>query len=246
MPADGPLTLLAAGRDADVYALDEGRVLRRYRDGSDVAEEAVMAYLAEREVPVPRVYEVNGADLVMERLAGPTLLDSLVGDGTDPAVGAGVLADLHSRLHAVPAPPFRVGRGPSADAEGRGQPGGNPATDPLDRILHLDLHPDNVILAATGPVLIDWRNTAEGPADLDLALTALILAEVAVGSFLAGFGEPAWQMLTAFLRLAGGNPRAQLDRAVAYRSGMPTLSWDEKARLATAAALVTSSAAPSS
>jgi Ser/Thr protein kinase RdoA (MazF antagonist) len=225
MPADQPLTLLASGRDADVYALDERRVLRRYRDGGDVAEEAaVMAYLAERGVPVPRVYEVNGADLVMERLTGSTLLDSLVGGGTDPAAAAGVLADLHSRLHAVP--PRRT-------------------RDP-DRILHLDLHPDNVVLAATGPVLIDWRNTTEGPPDLDLALTALIIAEVAAGSFLTGFGEPAQQLLTAFLRLAGGNPRAQLDQAVAYRSGMPTLSGDEKARLATAADLVVTSAHASS
>jgi Ser/Thr protein kinase RdoA (MazF antagonist) len=227
MPADEPLRLLAAGRDADVFALDERRVLRRYRDGSDVAEEAaMMAYLAERGVPVPTVYEVNGADLVMERLAGPTLLDSLVGGGTDPAVAAGVLADLHQRLHAVPT---------------------RRTANPSDRILHLDLHPGNVMLAATEPVLIDWRNTAEGPPDLDLAVTALIIAEVATGSFLAGFGETARQILTTFLRLAGGDPRSQLDHAVAYRSSMPTLSRDEKARLAAAADLVVTSApAPSS
>ncbi|WP_199752153.1 hypothetical protein [Actinoplanes sp. ATCC 53533] len=40
----GPL--LAAGREADVYALDDRRVLRRYRRNVDVtAEAAAMRYL---------------------------------------------------------------------------------------------------------------------------------------------------------------------------------------------------------
>ncbi|WP_406084648.1 hypothetical protein OHA01_09930 [Micromonospora zamorensis] len=38
--------LLASGRDADVYVLDESRVLRRYRQGGDSAPEAaLMAYV---------------------------------------------------------------------------------------------------------------------------------------------------------------------------------------------------------
>lgn len=35
----GPL--LGSGRDADVFAIDEARVLRRYRKGGDVAAEAL-------------------------------------------------------------------------------------------------------------------------------------------------------------------------------------------------------------
>jgi tRNA A-37 threonylcarbamoyl transferase component Bud32 len=54
---------LASGRDADVVAVDAQRVLRRYRHGGDAA---VMAYLAEAGFPVPTVYHVEGADLVME------------------------------------------------------------------------------------------------------------------------------------------------------------------------------------
>jgi hypothetical protein len=33
-------TPLASGRDADVFAIDAGRVLRRYRTGGDVSAEA--------------------------------------------------------------------------------------------------------------------------------------------------------------------------------------------------------------
>jgi aminoglycoside phosphotransferase (APT) family kinase protein len=143
-----------------------------------------------------------------------------VDGGTTPVAAAGLLADLHTRLHAVP--PRRARHG-------------------ADRILHLDLHPGNVILSPDGPVLIDWCNTAEGSPDLDIALTALILAEVAAGSYLPDFAAPARQLLTAFRQLAGGSPLDQLDHAVAYRSAMSTLSPDEKSRLSTAAHLVVTS-----
>jgi hypothetical protein len=72
----GPL--LASGRDADVFAIDAQRVLRRYRDGSEVTAEAA------------------------------------------------------------------------------------------------------VMRSARGPVVIDWDNAAEGLPELDVALSALILAEVVV------------------------------------------------------------------
>ena len=43
-------------------------------------------------------------------------------------------------------------------------------------MLHLDLHPANVILSPDGPVVIDWTNGARGDAAADLALTWIILA----------------------------------------------------------------------
>jgi streptomycin 6-kinase len=206
---------LASGRDADVYALDEHRVLRRYRAGGDVAAEAaVMSYAHRRGFPVPAVYEADGADLVMERLIGPTMLESLLDGGLSPVASAEVLADLHRRLHALPARESR---------------------DPAVRILHRDLHPANVVMSTRGPMLIDWRNTTEGPPDFDVALTALIVAEVAAGSYVPDFAPAAQELLTAFLARAGGDPLGQLDQALAYRSADSNLSQEEKARLADAA-----------
>ena len=215
-PLPGPAPL-ASGRDADVFALDAHRVLRRYRRGGDVgAEAAVMAYLGERGFPVPRVHHAAGADLVMERLDGGTMLRALVAGDIGVPDAARVLADLHSWLHALPA---------------------RASGDPQTRILHLDLHPDNVMLTCRGPVVIDWRNAAEGPPDLDLAMSALIVAEVAVDGS-AELAGAARMFLAELLACADGDPVRLLDRAVAMRRANPTLTAVEVARLPAAAALV--------
>jgi aminoglycoside phosphotransferase (APT) family kinase protein len=39
------------------------------------------------------------------------------------------------------------------------------------RSSRLDLHPENVMITADGPVVTDWTNAADGPPELDLAMT---------------------------------------------------------------------------
>ena len=63
---------------------------------------------------------------------------------------ARALAELHRRLHAIR---FEGGR-----------------------LLHLDFHPDNVLLSARGPVVIDWANARAGDPALDVAMTWVICA----------------------------------------------------------------------
>lgn len=56
--------LVGTGRTADVYAIDDAWVLRRYRVGGHAAgEAAVMAYLTDLDVPVPRVGRCDDGDL---------------------------------------------------------------------------------------------------------------------------------------------------------------------------------------
>ncbi|WP_433127170.1 phosphotransferase [Micromonospora sp. CA-240977] len=209
---------LASGRDADVFAIDDRRVLRRYRNGGDVAAEAaVMAYVRSLGFPVPTVYEARGTDLVMERLDGRTMLSALIAGELDALAAADCLADLHRRLHALPP---RLGQ-----RDG-------------DRILHLDLHPDNVMLTTRGPVLIDWRNATEGPAELDVALSAVILAQVAVDCE-HPLASPAATLLDAFLDCVGGSLLTVLDRALAVRRNDPALTAGERDRLDAAAVLIT-------
>jgi aminoglycoside phosphotransferase (APT) family kinase protein len=104
------------------------------------------------------------------------------------------------------------------------------------RVLHLDLHPDNVILTYRGPVLIDWRNATEGPPDLDVALSALILAQVAVDE--SDLSSIAEALLRAFMVQTEATPLQLLERAVAIRRADPNLTTKELNHLPLAAALV--------
>ena len=173
-----------------------------------------MRHVAGNGYPVPRVHEAKGADLVLERVHGPTLLDALVCGEVAVRAGAEILVDLHVRLRAVP--PRRGAR---------------------QGIVHLDLHPGNVLLGPAGPVVIDWRNAAAGPPELDLAVTALILALVASDPEHPMRGQAA-ELLSAFARLADGQLRSGLPGAVELRRADPHLSADEKARLETATTLI--------
>ncbi|GAB3006658.1 phosphotransferase [Streptomyces pseudoechinosporeus] len=172
--------LLGSGRTADVYALDdEGWVLRRYRDGygDAPAEAAVMEYVRGYGYPVPRVRPTRKrTDLVMERLSGPTMLQAFSDGLLGPRDAGATLARLLRDLHALPP---RL------------------STDPAVRILHLDLHPDNVMLTPDGPRVIDWANSEEGPPGLDWGMSAVILAQAAAGD--EQLTEPAGAILAALL-----------------------------------------------
>jgi Phosphotransferase enzyme family len=151
--------LIAAGRASEILDLGDGRVLRRFRAGGDSEREALaMGYARSHGYPVPRVWEVSPDALVLDRIDGPTMLDDLRRRPWSLRGHARLLAQLHGRLHEIPAPE------------------GLPAAGPGDRLLHLDLHPDNVILSPAGPVVIDWTNARRGEPALDVALTWVIAA----------------------------------------------------------------------
>jgi aminoglycoside phosphotransferase (APT) family kinase protein len=156
---------VGVGRSADVYDIGHGRVLRRYRDEARSArgEAEVMSWAADHGVPVPEVFDVDGPDIVMERVDGPTMLADVARRPWRLVSHAAALARLHEQVHAVPALDW-LGA-PFGRAGGAG-----------DSLLHLDLHPENVLLSARGPVLIDWERAGRGPAEADLALCWVVVA----------------------------------------------------------------------
>lgn len=208
---------IAAGRDADVFALDGHRVLRRYRRTADVSgEAAIMRYVARYGYPVPEVFAAAGPEMVMTRADGPTMARAMVTGRMGVGPGAEMLAGLLARLHAIPVPPGRGG----------------------EAVIHLDLHPENVLITAAGPVVIDWANARTGPADLDTALSALIMAQVAIGATVHEFGPAANEFLDRFLEHAPGDPLRELDTALAMRRANRTMTAEELATLPAAAARV--------
>jgi serine/threonine protein kinase len=151
--------LVAAGRESDFLDLGGGRVLRRFKKGGNPEREAlVMRHARARGYPVPEVFEVAADSLVIERIDGPTMLEAVFADLSTLGEHARVLAELHDELHRIEAP-----EGLAALGDG-------------DRLVHLDLHPENVILSADGPVVIDWANARRGEPLLDVVYTWVICA----------------------------------------------------------------------
>lgn len=219
-----PGKLVGAGRNADVYEAGAGRVLRRYRDGrpaASVAREAeIMAHARGHGVPVPEVFDVAGSDIVMERAAGPTMLETLGRRPWTLRAQATLLAGLHAVVHAVPALDWLPA--PFADGDG------------AHVLLHRDLHPQNVILTADGPRIIDWEGAARGPAAADVAMTWVIVAFSSVpGSGLRAAMVRSLQALftRSFLRAAGPVGQDWLTVAVRHRLGDHNLLPEERARL---------------
>lgn len=184
MSDDQPGPLLASGRAADVYDLGDGTVLRRYRDGGiDLEIEArIMAHVADRGYPVPTVHSVDGSDLVMDRIDGPTMLEALQAAPWKVVWYARRLARLQRRLAQLKAPDWLLA--------GTADP-----TTPQS-VLHLDLHPMNVIMSTRGPVVIDWTNAAGGPAGFDGAITFVEISTFTVEGTVDRVGQ--WVFARAF------------------------------------------------
>jgi aminoglycoside phosphotransferase (APT) family kinase protein len=157
-----PGPLLAAGRDADIFEYGPGLVLRRSRNERSVVTEArVMEFVRAKGYPVPAVEEVSddGLAMVMERIDGSTMVDALSRRPWRAGRLGRELGGLHRALHALEAPDWLD------DAP----------VGPGDRLVHLDLHPLNVMLGPQGPVVIDWTNARRGDPSIDVALTWAIL-----------------------------------------------------------------------
>ena len=142
---------MAHGRAADLYDLGDGRVLRRYRTAHCSAPEAtVIGRLLDAGNPVPKVLGVDGGDIIMGRINGPTMLEALARKPWRLLWEADRLAGLHGSLHRI--------------------------TLPEGRIVHLDLPSRKRDSSKNGPVVIDWGNAEAGVPELHIANTWLIMS----------------------------------------------------------------------
>jgi tRNA A-37 threonylcarbamoyl transferase component Bud32 len=193
---------IAIGRDAELFDAGPGLLVKRTRAGRSLEYEAnAMELVRGFGVPVPKVHEVrgDGTEIVMERIDGPTMMEWIERGPWRLDTAARLLGELGDAVHGVLAPSWLHDTG-----------------DGGDRVLHLDLHPLNVIVSKRGPVLIDWANAASGEPATDDALTWIVLAT----------GEPdhlpAWQraVAAAFRRLFVRRYLAHRDRT-ATRAALP-------------------------
>jgi Ser/Thr protein kinase RdoA (MazF antagonist) len=225
------LQKIAEGREAEMFAWEEGTILRLLRDAGGQQwlqrEAAAMKTARDRGVRVPTVHSLTTVmgrpGLVMERIEGPDLL-TLVGRRPWKVFWVGrVTGEMHARLHAATGsskiPSLRetlrewIGssdRMPRHLAEFaldilNGLPDG-------DRLCHGDFHPGNILMAGKTPVVIDWTNAKRGDAAGDVARSLVVLS----------IGEPPPGTSTALRLLTHVGRRLLMSAYLrAYRRARP-------------------------
>jgi Ser/Thr protein kinase RdoA (MazF antagonist) len=130
---------------------------------------------------------LNGREgVVYERIEGPSLLNELATKPWKLVHYGRLLANLHVKVHDVPAPA-------NLETQRDWAKGGIPETnkfskDLQQRILHLldsmptgtqlchgDFHPGNIIVTHRGLIIIDWMTATKGGASGDMARSTVIL-----------------------------------------------------------------------
>lgn len=207
------MRVLSEGRASSVYDLGDGRVLRRFKGrGDPEREELVMVHARSHGFPVPRVLERRADGLVLERIDGPTMAQDLSIAPWRLRQHVRTIAGLHEQLHEIHAPDVLR------------------AIDDGDALLHLDLHPENVLLSKSGPVVIDWTNSLRGTPELDLAFTWMILRTSSASN---PFELAGMRLFARSFAGVVGRRRieAGLSRAIEIRLDDPNIYPRERARL---------------
>ncbi len=186
--------MIGEGRTAQIFALDDGRVLKLFYDWVDLSsvkrefEATQVAFLA--GVPVPKPYEVieqsGRKGIIYERIMGksgvalfrqqPWRLNWLVSE----------IAKLQVQTLAVHAPGLPDMHGHLDRAIRRSNQFGldemllNQILERLknlpedDHLCHMDFHPDNVMRTSDGWMIIDWMNARSGSPLADVARSSVI------------------------------------------------------------------------
>jgi aminoglycoside phosphotransferase (APT) family kinase protein len=186
-----------------------------------VQEARIMEYVRVQGFPTPTVEEVSadGRNMVLERIEGPDMV-AMMGNRpwAIPRLGR-TLADLHRDLHELTTPDWLV------DAPvGRGV-----------GLLHLDLHPLNVMMSPRGPVVIDWTRACRGDPAVDVALAWILMAagDVPTSRFMEMIlGRARSALVKSFLGSVDiDGARHLLRDVVAWKVSDPHISAVEQARM---------------
>jgi Ser/Thr protein kinase RdoA (MazF antagonist) len=200
---------IGEGAMADVHAWAPGQVLKLFKAGiprripwfEARMTHAVFAAGGPALEVLGEVKLEGRYGVVLPRLDGPTLLQLWRSGAITPEQAGAILAALALSVHETPPPPevlsLRDYMEGSLQVPGDKLPNHLAAgvlalverLPPGEALCHCDLHPNNVIITAEGPRLVDWTGTKRGGVALDLACCHFILTKLVP----EGFGDPERQ-----------------------------------------------------
>lgn len=189
-----PGELIAAGRTSEVHAYGDDSVIKILR-----AE--VPSHWAELEahltgsvrslgVPAPEMrdlVEVNGRPaIVFERIYGPSMWQLMCDDPNEITPLAIMLADVHRQIQHAGLPDgvpdlvirlcSKIDDAPHLTADEQSEAAALVSSLPRGAaLLHGDLHPGNVLMGATGPIVIDWFDATIGHPIADIVRSSILL-----------------------------------------------------------------------
>jgi tRNA A-37 threonylcarbamoyl transferase component Bud32 len=181
---------------AEVHAWAPGQVLKLFKSGFPQRqswwEARMIRAVFAAGAPAPELFDevtLNGRfGIVLQRFDGPTLLQLSRSGAMTPEQTGAILATLAISVHKMAPPRDVLSLRDTMNGSSLLSGGILPehiATSiltlierlaPGEGLCHGDLHPDNVIMTAGGPRLIDWGGATRTPAGLDLACSHVILS----------------------------------------------------------------------
>ena len=199
MPPEKPIAL---GRTAEIYAWEDGWVLKLFHkwfSEESVRTEAKLACAVQAAgLPVPAVGEIlqigDRLGLPYARVDGSSMLEQVRASPWTLPRFSRLLAELQAGMHdndkVTGLPPQRqrleskIRQAQSLSPELRAAALEALAAMPEGaRLCHGDFHLENVLMTARGPVVIDWIDAASGRPLADVARSsAILLGILAPGS----------------------------------------------------------------
>lgn len=195
--------LIGRGRTADIYAWQGNKVLKLFHEWyseESVAYELKIAHIVEAAgLPVPAIedgmIEVDSRrGIVYERISGLSMVEALQKQPWKVRKFGRMMAEMQAAIHrcSVPELPCVKSVLEHVIQDTSALPGlmRQAALNALQQrpdgnaLCHGDFHPNNIMMTAHGPRVIDWVTAVKGDPLADVARTSLILkmAEVQPGT----------------------------------------------------------------
>lgn len=184
---------IAEGGTSEIFAWDEDKILKLYYEGAPpgaAEEEAIRASIAyDAGLNTPIVIETITVEdrqgIIFERVHGVDMVEAIIANPQKLIPYAHLTAELQANVHMCTASTLPLQRqrlqgqiqsvcGLSAETKAA-------ILADLDRlqddtaICHGDFHPENILITAEEPVIIDWVDATQGSPLVDVARTTLLL-----------------------------------------------------------------------